>query len=135
MRKDKGFKVELFFWIVTFVIMGLIVFLNFTPNGRAVKNNWSHRLKKVDDATLYDTKKKVEDTARSMIASYESDKLIYEQYKNSDSIERASWGDNAMMRANKTAASYNEFILMNSYIWESNIPEDLKQELPYIRED
>ena len=36
---------------------------------------------KIDDATNYETIKKVEDTCRAMIASYESDKLTYEQYK------------------------------------------------------
>ena len=39
--------------------------------------------RKIDDATNYDTRKKVEDTCRSMISSYESDKLVYEQYKDS----------------------------------------------------
>lgn len=39
---------------------------------------------KIDDATSYEKKKKVEDTCRAMISSYESDKMTYEQYKNSD---------------------------------------------------
>lgn len=36
------------------------------------------------------------------------------------------------MRANKTAASYNEYILKNSYVWDGNIPQDIKESLPYL---
>ena len=87
---------------------------------------------KIDDATNYNTLKKVEDTCRSMIASYEADKLTYEQYKNSDNSEKQSWAEQAKMRANKTAASYNNFILENSYVWSGNVPADIDNELPYI---
>ena len=88
---------------------------------------------KIDDATNYDTKKKVEDTCRSMIASYESDKLTYEQYKDSDNEEKQSWAEQAKMRANKTASTYNNYILENDYVWSGNVPEDIKTELEYIK--
>ena len=39
---------------------------------------------KIDDATNYETRKTVEDSCRAMIASYEADKLTYEQYKDSE---------------------------------------------------
>ena len=48
--------------------------------------------KKIDDATSYDTRKKVEDTCRSMIASYESDKMTYEQYKATIPNHELLWG-------------------------------------------
>lgn len=36
------------------------------------------------------------------------------------------------MRANKTTASYNEYILKNSFVWENNIPSDIYSSLSYI---
>ena len=87
---------------------------------------------KIDDATNYETRKTVEDSFRAMIASYEADKLTYEQYKDSESDEQRSWADQAKMRANRTAANYNNYILKNSYVWSGNIPEDILAELPII---
>lgn len=88
--------------------------------------------RKIDDATNYETKKKVEDTCRSMIASYESDKLTYEQYKDSDNEEKQSWAEQAKMRANKTASTYNNYILENSFVWENNVPSDIFTNLNYL---
>ena len=88
--------------------------------------------KKIDDATNYETIKKVEDTCRAMISSYESDKLKYEQYKDSDNEEKQSWGEQAKMRANTTATTYNNYILKNSFVWEGNVPSDIKLELAII---
>ena len=36
------------------------------------------------------------------------------------------------MRANKTAATYNEYVLKNSYVWEGNVPSDIRKQLDYI---
>ena len=88
--------------------------------------------KKIDDATNYETKKKVEDTCRAMISSYNSDKLTYEQYKDSDNEEKQSWAEQAKMRANKTASTYNNYILENSFVWENNVPDDIQRELAYL---
>lgn len=88
--------------------------------------------RKIDDATNYETIKKVEDTCRSMIASYESDRLTYEQYRDSDNEEKQSWAEQAKMRANKTAATYNNYILENSFVWSGNVPADIADELSYI---
>ena len=88
--------------------------------------------RKIDDATNYETIKKIEDTCRAMIASYESDKLTYEQYKDSVNEEKQSWAEQAKMRANTTASSYNNYILKNSFVWNGNIPSDIKIELPYL---
>lgn len=107
-------------------------FFGCTHAGRATWNLWFGSVQKVDDATNYNTRKKVEDTCRSMIASYEADKLTYEQYKDSDNSEKQGWAEQAKMRANKTAASYNNFILENSYVWSGNVPADIDNELPYI---
>lgn len=88
--------------------------------------------RKIDDATNYETIKKVEDTCRAMIASYESDKLTYEQYKISTNEEKQSWAEQAKMRANKTASSYNNYILKNSFVWNGNVPSDIRTKLPYL---
>ena len=118
--------------VLSVIIIGLCLFFGATPSGKSVWNNWFHAVQKADDATNYETRKKVEDTCRSMIASYNSDKLTYEQYKDSDNEEKQSWAEQAKMRANKTATSYNEYILKNSYVWEDNIPSDIDYKLPLI---
>ena len=118
--------------ILIVVVIGLPIFFGATPTGKAVWNNWFHEVQKVDDATNYETRKKVEDTCRSMIASYNSDKLVYEQYKDSESEEERSWAAQAKMRANKTASSYNNYILKNNYVWKDNVPSDIYMTLPYI---
>lgn len=87
---------------------------------------------KIDDATNYETRKEVEDSCRAMIASYEADKLTWEQYKDSESSEQRSWADQAKMRANRTAATHNNYILKNSYVWSGNIPDDILSELEVI---
>ena len=118
--------------VFSVIVIGLCLFFGATPSGKVVWNNWFHAVQKADDATNYETRKKVEDTCRSMIASYNSDKLTYEQYKDSDNEEKQSWAEQAKMRANKTATSYNEYILKNSYVWDDNIPSDIDYKLPLI---
>ena len=61
-----------------------------------------------------------------------TDKATYEMYKTSDNAEKQSWAEQAKMRANKTANTYNEYILKNSYVWEGNIPEDIDRGLQII---
>lgn len=117
--------------IICVVLVGTIIFFGFTPVGRSIWNAYEHDLGKADE-NRYETRKKVEDTARTMIANYTADVLAYEQYKDSDNEEKQSWAEQAKMRANRTAASYNEFILKNSYVWEDNIPADIYHTLPYI---
>ena len=108
-----------------------VVFCN-TPTGRGIINSYFHDVQKVDDSTRYATRKQVEDGCRAMISSYESDRLTYEQYKDSESEEQRGWADQAKMRANKTASSYNNYILKNSYVWAGNVPEDISQSLSFI---
>lgn len=117
--------------IISVIFIGAIIFLGFTPGGRSVWNSYTHSLEKADE-NQYETKKQVEDTARSMIASYKSDVATYEQYKDSDNEEKQSWAEQAKMRANRTANSYNEYILKNSYVWEDNIPSDIDYSLPIV---
>lgn len=87
---------------------------------------------KIEDATSYETRKQVEDSCRAMVSSYEADKLTYEQYKDSEVKEEVSWANQAKMRANRTAANYNNYILKNSYVWDGNVPDDIMMELEAI---
>ena len=118
--------------VILAVVIGFGVWVGCTHAGRAAWNLWFGSVQKVDDATNYNTRKKVEDTCRSMISSYEADRLTYEQYKGSENEEKQSWAEQAKMRANKTAATYNNFILENSYVWSGNVPDDIRQELSYL---
>ncbi len=118
--------------IVLVIVLIFIVYVTFFPTGRALINSYSNTMQKVDDATLYETRKQVEDTARASIASYKTDKATYEQYKDSDDPEKQSWAEQAKMRANKTANIFNEYMLKNSYVFEGNIPADINYQLEIL---
>ena len=124
-------------WIViALVLVGVMIgppiFFSATPMGKAIWNNWFHAVQKADEATNYETLKNVEDTCRAMISSYNADKLTYEQYKDSASEEKQSWAEQARMRANQTASSYNNYIRENEYVWAGNVPDDIDYDLPVI---
>ena len=116
--------------LITLVLMA--AFFCVTPVGVALRNSYGFAVQKVDDATRYETRKKVEDTCRAMIANYEADRISYEQYKQSDDAEKQGWAEQAKMRANRTAASYNEYYLKNSFVWSGAVPSDIKGSLPYL---
>ena len=118
--------------IIGLLVLSAILFFGLTPEGRTTWNNWFHAVQKADDNTNYATRKHVEDTCRAMMASYESDRLTWMQYKDSETTEQRGWADQAKMRANRTAASYNEYVLKNSYVWEGNVPADIDHQLAYI---
>ena len=118
--------------ILLVLLISSVIFFSATPAGRATWNNWFYAVQKADDVTLYTTREKVEDTCRALMASYTADELTYKQYKDSASEEQRAWGEQAKMRANKTAASYNEYILKNTFVWEGNVPADVRMKLPYL---
>lgn len=116
--------------IVTVALIFVVIFAG--PAIKAIRNRYNYAVQKTDDATNYETLKEVEDTCRAMIASYEADKLIFEQYNGSDNEEKQSWAEQAKMRANRTAAQYNEYIRKNSFVWADNIPNDIDERLEYV---
>ena len=116
--------------LITLVLMA--AFFCITPVGVALRNSYGFAVQKVDDATRYETRKKVEDTCRAMIANYEADRISYEQYKQSDDTQKQGWAEQAKMRANRTAASYNEYYLKNSFVWSGAVPSDIRGSLPYL---
>lgn len=118
------------------ILLGVIILVfgiaYMTPAGRGFIRTYFFGVQKMDDKTNYETLKEVEDTCRAMISSYESDKLTYEQYKDSDSDEKQSWAGQAKMRANKTATTYNNYITKNSFVWKDNIPDDIYTKLAIL---
>ena len=103
-----------------------------SPADRAAINAHMAAVQAADDATSYETLKLVEDTARAMISSWESDLFIYRQYKDSDDEEKRSWAEQALIRANRTASTYNNYILKNSHVWAGNVPSDIASSLPAV---
>lgn len=124
-------------WIGAAAVILLVLLIGYyvNPSVRAWVNTRNAEIQKIDDATRYETRKKVEDACRAMMASYEADKLTWEQYKGSDSEEKRGWADQAQMRANRTAATYNEYVLKNSYVWEGNVPKDIRDRLDTLKDD
>lgn len=118
--------------VVCVILIGCCIFFSGTKSGVSIINSWKYGLQKTDDDTNYQTIKQVEDTCRSMIASYNSDKMTYEQYKDSDSIEKVEWAEQAKMRANKTASTYNNYIIKNSFVWKNDVPVDIYMDLAYL---
>lgn len=121
--------------VLTAILIALVLMTAFfcvTPVGVALRNSYGFAVQKVDDATRYETRKEVEDTCRAMIANYEADRISYEQYKQSDDAEKQGWAEQAKMRANRTAASYNEYYLKNSFVWSGAVPSDIRDSLPYL---
>ena len=118
---------------VFLVVLALVVScFCLTPAGVALRNSYGFAVQKVDDATSFQTRKKVEDTCRAMIANYEADRISYEQYKDNPDPEKQGWAEQVKMRANRTAASYNEYYLKNSFVWSGAVPSDIRCSLPYL---
>lgn len=118
--------------VLVVIAIGFTIYFTATPSGRSTWNNYKAGLQKVDDDTLYKTRKEVEDTCRGMIASYKADKLTYEQYKDASETEQRGWADAAKLRANRTATTYNEYIIKNTYVWKDNVPADIYMVLEYL---
>lgn len=127
-------KIVIISAIITIGLLVGSIFFTATPIGVAVWNNWFHTVQKADDATNYETRKRVEDSCRAMVASYEADRLTWEMYKDSEKAEEVSWANQARMRANRTAANYNNYILENSYVWIGNVPADIYYRLEVLGE-
>lgn len=104
----------------------LIAMIVFTPSFIRSCNKWHERNIEADYDTNWEKRKEIEDTLRSYMASYNADKITYETATNTETREAAK------VRANRTAAVYNEFYLKNSHIWKDRVPEDIKEELPFL---
>ena len=116
------------FSVVVTILVLAFVFFTFVPAGREMWNNYTHSLEKADEVD-YETRKKVEDTARAMIANYNADVATYNAFKDSEIESEREYATQAKLRAIRTATSYNNFILKNNYVWEDNIPSDINYSL------
>lgn len=114
--------------ILALLFVAATIFFGFTPTGRAIILGYENEMMEVDEAS-YENRKKVEDTCRAMITSYNSDVDIWNMYKDSDNINQKNYADAARIRAVKTANEYNEYILKNSYVWKENVPSDIFMKL------
>lgn len=123
------------FFITVFCVicLGAVLYFALCPEGVETKNEYEAMLKDVDYNTNYDSVRQIEETLRSYAASYEADRITYEINKDSTDKESIALAKAARSRANRTAATYNQFYLKNSYIWEDNIPADIQAELEYIQ--
>lgn len=115
------------------IALGIVLAFLATPAGVVLLNSYSSNMQRADDVTNYKTKKEVEDSCRALMVSYQNDRLIWEQYKDSEKPEEVTWANSAKMRANKAAVTYNEYFLKNRYVFRDNIPEDLKEELEILK--
>lgn len=113
-------------------IVIIILMANNVPGTRSALNDYDYELEKADENT-YENRKKVEDTCRAYIASYEADKVTYYTTIDSGNHIDIATANAAKIRANRTAAVYNEYYLKNSFVWEGNVPDDIKTELEYIK--
>ena len=118
-------------WVLITIAVIALIFIT-GPALKAFKNRYTYNVQKADDATNYKTLKEVEDSCRAMMASYEADRLIFEQYRKSENEDAWEWAEQAKMRANRTAAQYNEFIRKNSFVWKDAIPDDIDEKLEYL---
>ena len=132
---SKGYKAIIIFGVV--LLIGILIFFNGTKTGRAIINNWQYGLQKTDDATKYATRKQVEDTCRSMVATYNKDKVEYESnmklYKETNDDYYLEIATGYRQQTNSTASTYNNYILKNSYVFEGNVPADIFMELEMLK--
>ena len=115
--------------ILSVIAIIVVLFFGATAIGRTVWNTYWHDVEKADDNTSYENRKKVEDTARAYISSYNADVDIYNTYCNDKNENMKSYAESARIRAIQTANSYNDYLQKNSYVWAGNMPDDLPSTL------
>ena len=114
------------------LIVGVGVFFGATPIGRQLVTGYNYEMEKAGENN-YENRREVEEQCRAYIASYTADKLGYEQYRDSTSELERSWAQSYKQRANRTAATYNEYMTKNSYVFKGNLPSDIPPYLPYLQ--
>ena len=128
MKKEIGIAAIVIAGVV--VLVGGCIWLNLVM--RTVDNKVDYAVHKIDESSRYDLLREVENTARAMVSSYKSDLATYATLKDSEKESELTIATAAKIRANRTATTYNEYILKNSFVWEDNIPSDIDHELPLV---
>ena len=119
--------------VAVFILLSATIVL---PAIRRYSNEVQFAMQKADDETSYKTRKAVEDTCRAEIASYEN--YVQQYYQNINSYEETKnaryydQAQNAKLMANAVAARYNEYILKNSFVFDGNIPKDIRSRILVI---
>ena len=127
--------------LASFLALLLVLFLGaytFIPSVRWAVNEYVFMMERVDEETDYGNRKQVEDTARSMISNYEFAVGEYETYKvfcetaqyDKDRCQRAL---DSKTSANKTASTYNNYLLKNKFLFKGNMPADIYYALETIK--
>ena len=111
--------------------LGAGIFFGFTPAGREIITGYHHDMEKAEENN-YENRKRVEETCRAYVASYNADKAGYEQYKDSTDAYYYNLAQSYRQRANSTATTYNEYFTKNSYVFKDNVPSDLPTRLELI---
>jgi hypothetical protein len=122
--------------IFSLIILGLIIhglMFKFNLGYRSWWNEFYFQRDVIDEEQEYENRRMVEDTARAMIANYNSFKLEYEAFKDfaTDTVEyqRAL---QARVGANNIASNYNLYITQNNFVWKGNLPFDIPPTLLYL---
>lgn len=117
--------------IASLLLSGSMIFFGCTPVGRGIIVGYQYDMAKVEEND-YANRKMVEEQCRAYIASYNSNIRGYEQYKESENELERSWAESYRQRANRTAATYNEYITKNSYVFKDHLPDDIPAKLEYV---
>ena len=127
--KISGLAVALALIGAILLVVGAIAFepamIRF-ENWRSFRNQVAH------DQTDYNTLRRVEDQARAMLATWHGDVAQFEAFRDSTDSHERSIANAALIRANRTASTFNNFILTNSFVWAYGVPDDIAEELPLI---
>lgn len=121
--------------IVLIAFIGFQIYINWVPSGIEWWTEYNATRDQAGEDT-YENKKDVEDAARALIVSYEANLRDYEEAVDQcDANENSAYCAFVVTykgRVNDAAIRFNEYMLLNSFIWEDNIPEDIDQELLLI---
>lgn len=117
--------------VLATIVLGAGIFFGCTPTGRRIITGYDYAMEKAGENN-YENRKKVEETCRAYVASYNADKAGYEQYKDSTDEYYYNLAQSYRQRANSTATTYNEYFTKNSYVFKDNVPSDLPTRLELI---
>lgn len=117
----------------------IFIYFGFVPAGRSIVREHIFKMQDVDQEINYVNRKKVEDTARSMISNYQYAKSEYETYKFfcKDSVydkEKCQRALDSKSSANRTVSTYNNYLLKNNFLFKQNMPKDIYEKLEKIEE-
>ena len=114
--------------IIIAILVALLILFVGSPIWKTITMEHDSVMQTIEEHS-YQNRKDVEDTCRSMIASYKTDIDIYNLYKDSENPNQKNYADAALVRAIQTANTYNEYILKNSFVWDNNVPADIMMSL------